>query len=62
MLAQQGYLVISIDNRGTLAPRGRQWRKGVYRQVGILTAADQAQAARKLIESRPYIDADRLGV
>ena len=62
MLAQQGYLVISIDNRGTLAPRGRQWRKGVYRQVGILTAADQAQAARKLIESRPYINADRLGV
>ena len=62
MLAQQGYLVISLDNRGTPAPRGRHWRKGVYRQVGILTAADQAQAARTLIESRPYIDADRLSV
>jgi len=62
MLAQQGYLVISVDNRGTPAPRGRQWRKGVYRQVGITTASDQALAARKLIETRPYIDAKRVGV
>ncbi len=62
MLAQLGYLVISVDNRGTPSPRGRQWRKGVYRQVGILTAADQVKAARLLIETRPYIDPDRVGV
>jgi dipeptidyl-peptidase-4 len=62
MLAQQGYLVVSLDNRGTPAPRGHQWRKGGYRQVGILTTADQAQAARTFIESRPYIDTDRIGV
>ena len=36
MLAQQGYVVISVDNRGTAAPRGRAWRKSIYRQVGIL--------------------------
>ena len=36
MLAQKGYVVVSIDNRGTPAPRGRHWRKMVYRQVGIL--------------------------
>jgi len=36
MLAQQGYIVMSVDNRGTPAPRGRQWRKCVYRQIGIL--------------------------
>ncbi|KPL05632.1 peptidase S9, partial [candidate division BRC1 bacterium SM23_51] len=36
MLAQQGYLVVSVDNRGTPAPRGRDWRKCIHRQVGIL--------------------------
>jgi len=35
MLAQQGYIVMSVDNRGTPAPRGRDWRKCIYRQVGI---------------------------
>src|SRR5262249_16739884 len=35
MLAQQGYIVISVDNRGTPAPRGRAWRKSIYRQMGI---------------------------
>ncbi len=62
MLAQLGYLIISVDNRGTPSPRGRQWRKGVHRQVGILTAADQAKAAKLLIDSNPYIDPDRIGV
>ena len=31
MLAQQGYVVMSIDNRGTTAPRGNAWRKSIYR-------------------------------
>ena len=42
MLAQKGYVVMSFDNRGTPAPRGRQWRKSIYRQIGILASADQA--------------------
>jgi len=62
MLAQQGYLVISIDNRGTPAPRGRAWRKSVYRQVGVIAPKDQAAAIRKLIAERPYIDTERIGV
>src|SRR5262249_50811071 len=36
MLAQEGYVVMSFDNRGTPAPRGRAWRKVVHRQIGIL--------------------------
>lgn len=32
LLAQEGYLVISIDNRGTKTPRGRKWRKSVYKK------------------------------
>ena len=43
LLAQQGYVVMSVDNRGTPAPRGRDWRRCVYRQIGILASADQAE-------------------
>ncbi len=62
MLAQQGYLVMSVDNRGTPAPRGRFWRKSVYRQIGILASADQAAAVRALLKQRPYMDPARLAV
>ena len=60
MLTQQGYLVMSIDNRGTKVPRGRAWRKSIYRQVGILAPKDQAAAARVLLKERPYIDPERI--
>ena len=62
MLAQQGYLVVSVDNRGTPAPRGRGWRKCVYRQIGILASADQAAATRAIIKNWPYVDPDRVGI
>jgi dipeptidyl-peptidase-4 len=62
MLAQQGYVVISIDNRGTPAPRGREWRKSVYRQIGILASADQANATRALLKERPYLDPKRVAI
>jgi len=61
MLTQQGYIVASVDNRGTPAPRGRAWRKVVYRQIGILASAEQAAAARRILE-RPYIDPERVAV
>ncbi|MCD6394058.1 MAG: S9 family peptidase [Planctomycetes bacterium] len=62
MLAQQGYIVASVDNRGTPAPRGRQWRKCVYRQIGILASADQAAAVRQLIKKWTFVDPERIGV
>ena len=62
MLTQQGYMVMSVDNRGTSAPRGRAWRKCIYRQIGILASADQAAATRAIIKSRPYIDPARIGI
>ena len=61
MLAQHGYVVVSIDNRGTPAPRGRAWRKSIYRQIGILASEDQAAAVRKIAEW-PFIDSTRIGV
>jgi dipeptidyl-peptidase-4 len=62
MLAQQGYLIMSVDNRGTPAPRGRAWRKCIYRQIGILASADQAAATRAIIKNRPYVDPTRIGI
>jgi dipeptidyl-peptidase-4 len=61
MLAQDGYIVASVDNRGTPPPRGRAWRKSVYRKIGVLATADQTAAARA-IERRPFVDSTRIGV
>ena len=62
MLARLGYVVVSIDNRGTAAPRGRDWRKSIYRQIGVLASADQAQATEALLRARPYLDRARVGI
>jgi dipeptidyl-peptidase-4 len=62
MLAEQGYVVMSIDTRGTQVPRGRAYRKSIYRQVGTLAAQDQAAAVRQLLKTRPYLDPKRVGV
>ncbi|NLS92538.1 MAG: S9 family peptidase [Planctomycetaceae bacterium] len=62
MFAQQGYFVMSFDNRGTNSPRGREWRKCIYRQVGILAPNDQAAAVKKVLAERPYLDPDRVGI
>ena len=62
MLTQQGYIVASIDNRGTPAPRGRAWRKSIYRQIGIPASADQAAAVKALLRKWPFVDPGRVGV
>ncbi|MCH7563154.1 MAG: S9 family peptidase [Gemmatimonadetes bacterium] len=61
MLAQQGYLVVSVDNRGTPAPRGREWRKIVHGDIGTLASKDQA-AANRAIREWPFVDANRIGI
>jgi dipeptidyl-peptidase-4 len=62
MLAQNGYVVMSIDNRGTPAPKGRDWRKSVYRQIGILASSDQANAVKELLKTHSYMDASRIAI
>jgi dipeptidyl-peptidase 4 len=61
-LALQGYLLVSFDNRGTLAPKGAAWRKIVYGAVGDLSSKDQAAAVQALADARPYVDADRVAI
>jgi dipeptidyl-peptidase-4 len=60
LLTQQGYIVASVDNRGTGA-RGREWRKIVYGQLGVIETQDQAAAAR-VIGRLPYVDSTRMGI
>jgi dipeptidyl-peptidase-4 len=62
MLAQQGYVVMSFDNRGTPAPRGRDWRKSIYRKIGINASNEQAAAVRKVLADNPHLDPARVGV
>jgi dipeptidyl-peptidase 4 len=57
-----GYVVASFDNQGTPAPRGREWRKVVYGNVGPLSSQQQAAALRSFERTHPYIDAKRVGV
>lgn len=61
-MAQQGYVVISIDNRGTKTPRGKNWRNSIYRQIGLLASHDQAKAAEKIFKTYPFIDTTRVGI
>ncbi len=61
-LAEAGYIVLSIDNRGTPAPRGAPWRKVIYGTVGDLSSKDQDAAIRALAAQHAYIDKDRIGI
>ena len=60
-LARDGYIYISIDNRGTPAPKGAAWRKSIYRKIGRLNIEDQAQAAREILKW-PFVDSSRIAV
>ncbi len=62
MLAQQGYLVASVDNRGTNAPRGREWRKCIHRKIGIIAPEEQAAAAQDLLKRWSFADSKRVGI
>jgi dipeptidyl-peptidase-4 len=61
-LASLGYLVVSFDNAGTPAPRGRAWRKAVNGSIGPLASRQQVAALQSLGATRSYIDIDRIGV
>lgn len=60
-MREDGYIYISIDNRGTPAPKGRAWRKSIYRKIGIINIRDQAMAAKEILKW-PFVDADRIAV
>jgi dipeptidyl-peptidase-4 len=60
-MAKDGYIYISLDNRGTPAPKGREWRKSIYKKIGVLNIDDQAMAAKEILKW-DFVDADRVAV
>ena len=60
-MAKDGYIYISLENRGTPAPKGSQWRKSIYRKIGQLNIRDQAMGAKEILKW-PYVDNSRVAV
>ena len=62
MIADFGYLVVSMDGRGTPAPKGAAWRRAVYGSLGPLSTEEQAAGVKELARTRSYVDASRVGI
>jgi dipeptidyl-peptidase-4 len=60
-MAEDGYIYISLDNRGTPAPKGREWRKSIYRKIGVININDQAMAAKEILKW-DFVDPERIAV
>ncbi len=60
-MTEDGYIYISLDGRGTPAPKGRAWRKAIYRKIGIVNIKDQALAAKEILQWN-FIDPERVAV
>jgi dipeptidyl-peptidase-4 len=60
-MAEDGYIYISLDNRGTPAPKGREWRKSIYRKIGVVNINDQAMAAKEILKW-DFVDSERVAV
>ena len=61
-LSRDGYVYISVDNRGTPSPKGREWRKSIYKKIGRLNIDDQAKAAGEILKKWSFLDPDRVSV
>ncbi|KAA5538026.1 prolyl oligopeptidase family serine peptidase, partial [Roseiconus nitratireducens] len=62
VVADLGYVVVSIDNRGTPAPKGAAWRRSIFGSLGPLSSEDQAAGLKELGRIRPFIDLSRVGI
>lgn len=61
LIADLGYIVVSIDNRGTPAPKGAAWRRAIFGSLGPLSTEEQAAGVKELGRTRPYVDLSRVG-
>jgi dipeptidyl-peptidase-4 len=60
-MAQKGYVIIDMDNRGTPCLKGSAWRKSIYRKIGVINTRDQALAAKEILKL-DYLDENRTAV
>ncbi len=62
VIADLGYLTVSIDNRGTPAPKGAAWRRCIFGSLGPLSTEEQAAGLKELGRVRSYVDLSRVGI
>lgn len=62
VVAELGYVVVSIDNRGTPCPKGASWRRAIFGSLGPLPTEEQAAGLEALAKQCPFIDTDRVGI
>ncbi|MBF9239714.1 S9 family peptidase [Hymenobacter sp. BT683] len=60
-MADDGYIYASLENRGTPAPRGREFRKAIYQSIGNLNIRDQALGAQEVLKNA-FVDTSRVAV
>jgi len=60
-MADDGYIAISISNRGTPAPKGAAWRHAIYKNIGLINIRDQAMGAKEILKW-PFVDSSRIAV
>jgi dipeptidyl-peptidase-4 len=60
-IAGDGYIQIGLDGRGTPSPKGAEWRKAIYRKIGIVNIRDQAMATKKIMNWN-FVDTSRIAV
>jgi dipeptidyl-peptidase-4 len=60
-MANDGYIYMSLDNRGAPVPKGREWRKSIYKNIGLINIRDQAMAAKEILKW-PFVDSSRVAV
>ncbi len=61
-MAADGYIYAAVDNRGTPMPKGREWRKAIYRSIGTINIRDMAMGAKAMFDQYPFIDTSRVAV
>lgn len=61
-IAEAGYVVVSIDNRGTPAPKGAAWRRAVFGSLGPLSTEEQAAGLEEVARQKPYVDQSRVAI
>lgn len=61
-IREDGYIQVTIDNRGTPMLKSAAWRKSIYRKIGDVNITDMATGFAKLLEMKPYLDKERVAV
>ena len=61
-LGEDGYVYVTFDGRGTPSPKGRAWRKAIYRNIGRINVRDMAMGAKAVFDKYEFIDTSRVAV